>query len=445
MVAVVLAGVSAFAAVRVTRPLARPVVLSSVAASLSVPGVAPVLPWPAVGQAAVSVPALGYATQSGLETPIPIASLTKMTTALVILRDHPLAAGATGPLITITPDEADQFGFDTADDQSTVPLAAGEQLSERQMLEALLLPSANDIAYALAEWDAGSQAPFVAKMNATAAGLGATSTHYVDASGFDAASVSTAADCLKVAAAAMSIPTFAEIVAMPSAPFPMAGTIRNVIGGVGAAGVVGVKSGFTSQAGGCLVLAGDRTVGGRDVQVLVAVLAQPFVPLPPPPPAPAKAAAGATTTTPSSTTTTTTTTLPPTTGVLPTPPASVLQLSSVFQYAAPAALALLTSAESGIVPVTVTTSGSVVATVTASWGGQRHRATVVTAGGAEVVARPGQRINSIARLHKVPAGANGGRQVGAAFFWLGTQLEAVPLRLTTPVSEPSWWWRVLHG
>ncbi len=69
----------------------------------------------------------------------------------------------------------------------------------------------------------------------------------------------------------------------------------------------------------------------------------------------------------------------------------------------------------------------------------------MTVAGAEVVARPGQRIDSLARLHLVPAGATGGRQVGDAFFWLGAQLEAVPLRLTTTVSEPSWWWRVLHG
>ncbi len=98
---------------------------------------------------------------------------------------------------------------------------------------------------------------------------------------------------------------------MPSAPFPIAGTIRNVIAGVGADGIVGVKSGFTSNAGGCLVLAADRTIDGRAVQVLVAVLAQPVAP---PPPTPhqrrrrRRTAASSTTTTSTSTTTTTTTT-----------------------------------------------------------------------------------------------------------------------------------------
>jgi serine-type D-Ala-D-Ala carboxypeptidase (penicillin-binding protein 5/6) len=455
--AVVVAAAGSFVAVRATAPIARPGVRSVAPASLFVPGVTAPFPWPAAGQAAVAVPSLGYAAQSGPETPIPVASLTKMTTAIVILRDHPLAPGAAGPLITISADDAAQFGDDTADDQSTVPLAAGEQLSEQQMLEALLLPSANDVAYALAEWDAGSQAAFVAKMNATAADLGATATHYVDASGFDPGSVSTAADCLKIAAAGMQIPAFAAIVAMPSAQFPMVGTITNVIGGVGTDEIVGVKSGFTSPAGGCLVLAANRTVGHRQVQVLVAVLAQPVVP--PPPPPPAGATKGSTTTTSTSTsttttTTTTTTTLPPNPGPstsapasapAPLVPASTLDMSSVFQFAGPAALTLVTAVESSIGPVTVTSPGTVVATVVATWGGSRHVVAVRTTSSAELLARPGQRVDSMARIRHVPAGARVGGRVGFAYYWLGTQLAAVPLRLASTVREPSWWWRVVHG
>jgi D-alanyl-D-alanine carboxypeptidase (penicillin-binding protein 5/6) len=77
------------------------------------------------------------------------------------------------------------------------------------MLEAMLTRSANDIAYSLAVWDAGTLDAFVVKMNALAASLGATDTHYVDASGYDSASVSSASDVLKVAAVGMAIPTFA--------------------------------------------------------------------------------------------------------------------------------------------------------------------------------------------------------------------------------------------
>ena len=273
---------------RINRPLAQPALLTDLPASLSVGGAQPVLPWPAKGQGAVSVPSLGYSQQSGPESPVPIASLTKMANAVVVLRDHPIPAGGSGPMITITTDDVSEYNTELHNDQSTVAVRTGEALTERQMLEALLTQSANNIAYALAAWDAGSQAPFVAKMNALAQSLGATSTHYVDASGYDPHSVSTAADCLRIAAAGMSDPTFAEVVAMKSVALPLVGTLPNAVSEIGSNSVVGIKSGYTTKAGGCMVLAGNRVVQGRTVTVLVAVLAQPVPPptIPKPPPVP---------------------------------------------------------------------------------------------------------------------------------------------------------------
>ena len=148
-------------------------------------------------------------------------------------------------------------------------------LTERQLLEAMLLRSANDVAYSLALWDAGDVPSFVAKMNATATQLGTTSTHYVDASGYDPGSVSTAADCLRIAAADMAIPTFAEIVGMSSVDLPLVGPVPNVVSQVGSNGIIGVKSGYTSQAKAGMVLAADRTIDGRPVLVMAAVLTQP--------------------------------------------------------------------------------------------------------------------------------------------------------------------------
>ena len=196
---------------------------SGVPAALPVPGASPSLPWPAKGQGAIAIPALGYAQQSGPESPVPIASLTKMTNALVVLRDHPVPAGASGPSITITADDVAEYDTELHNDQSTVPIHTGEVLTELQMLEALLTQSANDMAYSLAMWDAGSIPAFVAKMNALATSLGTTATHYVDASGYDPGSVSTAADVLRVAAAGMADPTFAAVVGMSSIDFPGVG------------------------------------------------------------------------------------------------------------------------------------------------------------------------------------------------------------------------------
>ena len=92
------------------------------------------------------------------------------------------------------------------------------------MLEAMLNQLANNIAYSPGAVGRGLDAVFVAEMNALADSLGATSSHYVDVSGYDPSSVSTAADCLRIAAAGMSNPTFAQVVGMSSITLPLMGT-----------------------------------------------------------------------------------------------------------------------------------------------------------------------------------------------------------------------------
>jgi len=464
--AVILTAAGWSGAQRITRPMAQPTLVGDLPSSLSVGGAQPVLPWPAKGQGAVSVPSLGYSQQSGPESPVPIASLTKMANAVVVLRDHPVAAGGSGPMITITTDDVSEYDAELHNDESTVAVRTGEVLTERQMLEALLTQSANDIAYALAAWDAGSQAPFVAKMNALAQSLGATSTHYVDASGYDPHSVSTAADCLRIAAAGMGDPTFAEVVAMKSVTLPLVGTLPNVVSEIGSNSVVGIKSGYTTKAGGCMVLAGYRVVQGRTVTVLVAVLAQPVPPptipksppaaAPPPPSAPATTAPPPTTLTPApgaappppSTTLpppTTTTTAPPPTTTTTTIPLDDLPVVDPLKFTRPAADGLLTVTRAAIVPVTVASAGQSVGTVTAKWGGRGHRVEVVASKGAFLIAWPGQQVAAASKLSPVPAGGSEGRRVGTASFALGGQVQTVPLALATTVPEPSWWYRLIHG
>ena len=423
--------------------------------SLSVAGAAPALPWPAKGQGAISIPSLGYTQQSGPELPVPIASLTKMTTAVVVLRDHPIAAGATGPTITITAADVAEYETELHNDQSTVPIRLGEVLTERQMLEALLSQSANDIAYSLALWDAGSVPPFVDKMNALAASLGATSTHYVDASGYDPRTVSTAADCLRIAAAGMHDPTFAQVAGMRSVNLPLVGTIP-IVSEIGSNNVVGIKSGYTTAAGGCMVLAANRVIQGRTVMVLVAVLQPvprppcpslhpppPATPPLPPPPLPLR---------------------PPGPPHRPPhrlhrpPPVPLLRLHDDHHHSAqrppggrsaqihPAGgRGVVQCTAAGVVPVTVATPGQPVGTVTATWGKTRHAVGVVTSQQAFLLGWPGQRIAAGTKLLSVPAGGTGGRRVGTALYGLGDQIVAVPLRLATTVPEPSWWWRLVHN
>jgi D-alanyl-D-alanine carboxypeptidase (penicillin-binding protein 5/6) len=408
---------------RAVRPLAQPVIATVQHTSEVVPGTSPALPWPSQGQAAVAIPALGYAEQSGPEVPVPVASLAKMATAVVMLRDHPIPLGSSGPSILVNGDEAGQFGVDLANNETTIPLQAGESITELQLLQALMVASANDAAYTLAEWDAGSEAAFVAKMNGLATSLGAVHSHFVDSSGFQPQSISTATDMLRIAAAGMAIPTFAAVVDEPAATVPMAGVITNVVTLIGTNGIVGVKSGYTSQAAGCMVLAGNRTVAGRSVLVLAAALGQKIQP--PPAAATTPPTAGAPTTT--------------------TVPYNALEAQYPLLYTGPLVEGLLYASEAKVTPVILTRSGQVVGTATAEWGGSRRAVPAVATTEATMLGVPGQRIASVI----TPMPHRGQRivhdQVGSIRFTLGKETAVVLLARRGALALPDWTWKVLHG
>jgi D-alanyl-D-alanine carboxypeptidase (penicillin-binding protein 5/6) len=250
------------------------VLRSSLATAGVVPGRLAPLPWPASGQAALSIPEVGVAVRSGAEHPAPVASLTKIMTAYLVLRDHPLAAGGNGPSLVMGAADVADFEQDTVTDQESAEVTLGEVLTERQLLTGMLVHSADNFADTLARWDAGSVPAFVQRMNAAAQALGMRQTHFADTSGFDPGSVSTPADILKVAAAAMRFPAFEQMVQLPSVTLPVAGTLPSYTPLLGVPGVVGVKSGFTSAAGGGDVLAWRQPVAGRLVTVLAAVTGQ---------------------------------------------------------------------------------------------------------------------------------------------------------------------------
>ncbi len=253
----------------------RSFVISSLEISHLVPGALPELPWPKVGQGAVAVRGVGLIGSSPNERPRPIASLTKIMTAVVILEDHPLALGQPGPTFTINASEVDDYKADVADGDSTLRVAVGEKLTQYQLLEGLLIPSGDNIADLLAIWDAGSVHAFVAKMNAMVQTLGLGGTHYGDASGLSTSSVSTAADQAKVAATLMGSAVVREIVRRSHVTLPVAGKISNYNPALGVDGIIGIKSGWTPEAQSCLVTAAFRRIHGRGVLVISVTLGQP--------------------------------------------------------------------------------------------------------------------------------------------------------------------------
>lgn len=227
--------------------------------------------WPRRGQAALAL-GDGRMAVSPQEQPAPIASLAKVMTAYLTLQRYPLSGEQDGFTIAVTAAQAQAEADEAAQGQSVVPVRAGEQLTERQLLEALLIPSGNNIAQMLATLVAGGETRFLAEMNAEARALGMDHTTYTDPSGFDPSTVSTAADQLRVFQQAMRFPVFRQIVSTARVTLPVAGTLANFDPLI-AEGYAG-KTGSDSAAGGCLAFFTRATVGGRRQTAVGVVMGQ---------------------------------------------------------------------------------------------------------------------------------------------------------------------------
>jgi D-alanyl-D-alanine carboxypeptidase (penicillin-binding protein 5/6) len=255
-----------FAIVQAVRPLPTPTLALTADATYTFKGGKLDLPWPGQGQSAIEVEGVGMIGTEGQQSPKPIASVAKIMTAYVTLQEHPLKGNQGGPTIT-----ADQQAEDDSkkEDESTAAMKKGQKFSERQML------SGNNVARLLARWDSDNSA-FVGKMNAAAKKLGMTHTTYTDPSGLDKTTVSTAVDQLKLAEAVMQNEVFRSIVAMAKADVP--GLDKPIYNNndllVRQVGVIGLKTGSSTPAGGNLVWAATKVVDGRTRTIYGAVLNQ---------------------------------------------------------------------------------------------------------------------------------------------------------------------------
>lgn len=221
------------------------------------------LPWLTSGPDAVQ--ASGAALADGItgtvlwsrqpNTPVPIASITKVMTALVVIN-----AGDLDRAITV-PQEI--LAYDAEYNGSTAGLVPGEVLTAGQLLYAMMLPSGCDAAYTLAEAYGPGQDGFIAKMNDTARQMGLAGTHFADPSGLpaptDHSTYSTPADLVALGLRAMSLPVFREIVGsqsyhVPAGPGNRAHlwqTTNRMLHDY--PGTIGIKTGYTDAAGTCLL------------------------------------------------------------------------------------------------------------------------------------------------------------------------------------------------
>jgi D-alanyl-D-alanine carboxypeptidase (penicillin-binding protein 5/6) len=243
--------------------------------SVRLPGTAPTFAWPSTGEAAATVEGVGTVGQVRGTQPVPVAGLAEVLAAYVALSDHRLAPGDDGPAIPVTADALTASQSGLASQESEVPIATGETLTELQVLEGLLIDSGADMATVLADWDAGSVSAFVVKMNAAASALGLTSTHITDPTGVDPATTSTAEDLVRLGEASLTIPVLRQIVSLAQTSLPMTNVVFNLDFDLGQDGIIGIKTGSDTSAQGCFLFAAQQNVGGKNVTVVGAVLGQP--------------------------------------------------------------------------------------------------------------------------------------------------------------------------
>jgi D-alanyl-D-alanine carboxypeptidase (penicillin-binding protein 5/6) len=255
---------------QILRPFGKPKIALAINTNLTTAGSLDIN-WPANTQGAVCIANEGLIDKTSDQSPKPTASVAKIMTAYIILKDHPLSAFQDGPTLVITREDEKAYMDDKKDHQSVVKVVAGEKLTERQLLEALLLPSGNNIATTIAKWDSGSVNAFVDKMNKTAQVLGMKDTHYEDPSGINLGTQSSAYDQLLLAQKAMEIETFRNIVAMAQATLPVAGTVYNVDYALGKGGIVGIKTGSMPRVGGNFVFASYDDVDSKKVLIIGAL------------------------------------------------------------------------------------------------------------------------------------------------------------------------------
>ena len=214
--------------------------------------------------AAIAVASTGHVLWSrDLNTELPMASITKVMTAILVIRAGDLSRRITVPSAVL--------GYVEEHDASSAGLRPGDTLTASQLLEGLLLPSGADAAYTLAEVYGPGLDAFIAKMNATARLLGMTRTHF---SNFDGlpwptgySTYSTPADLIRLGRFAMASAVFRSIVDRRSYRLAAGSGHRayswlnlNPLLGV-YPGAIGIKTGYTPAAGHCLLF--EVTRGGR--------------------------------------------------------------------------------------------------------------------------------------------------------------------------------------
>lgn len=364
-----------------------PVAAKSIPYSLS-STTAPTITLPSYGASAIS--AVGYPqvlAQGGNSAPMPIASITKIITALVVLQKDPLTAGQSGPSIKFTAaDDAIRKAY-LARDGDVYPIQVGGSMTQLDVMKVALIASANNYSRALADWAYGSEAAFLPAANQWLRANGMKSTVLTDSTGLNPANTSTPTDLIALGKIALENPVIAQIINTKTTTLPVVGAIKNTNSLLGHLGVDGIKTGTLNNAGSSLLFTSSFSVGGRTIRLIGAVLDGPTHPI----------------------------------------------IDADIK-------AMIKVVKSGFSVVKLTTAGEPFGTYTTLWGDLSR---AVAAKSTSVVVWGGTKIVPGVKMQKVASALKGG-PVGSVTFTGAGEPIVVPLKLSATIAPPSFWWRVTN-
>ncbi|WP_307842045.1 D-alanyl-D-alanine carboxypeptidase [Salinibacterium sp. SWN1162] len=329
----------------------------------------------------------GVLAQGGSADPVPIASITKIITTLVVLDSKPLQLDEAGPTITFDETDVDFYYDQLAQGGSIAPAYAGQQLSQRDVMTAVLLPSANNYAQSLANWAFGSEGAFVTAANAWLTEHGLTNTTVTEPSGIQETNRSTAADLTELARLAISNPVIAQIVSTSSAEIPGIGSVSNSNKLLGIDGVDGIKTGTLDVGWSCLLFSADVTVGDKVITLVGAVVGGPDHPT----------------------------------------------INTAIRE-------LIADATAGYTVVTLASDGEEFAEYDTPWGDE---AAAVSESTLDAVVWGEDEITATVAPTSMRA-ADAGESAGTVEFQVGSETFSVPLVLSDDVDDPGVWWRLTN-
>lgn len=352
------------------------------------PGAAAQLAFPGYGGSAIGAVGFdGVLAHAGTDAPLPMASITKIVTMLVILQAKPLTVGEEGPSVTMTATDVGYYNHYRSLNGSVTTVKEGLVFTQHELMELALVHSANNYAASLAVWAFGSMDAYLAAAQSWVASQKLSSMTITDPTGIEPTDAASTTDLLTLGKIALADPVIAQIVAIKSVTIHDVGTITSTNTLLGSQGINGIKTGTLNDAGSNLLFAANHTVGGNTVTIVGVVLG-----------------------------------------------------GSTHAAVDTDIKALMTGVLAGFHEVSLVTKGDVYANYRTGWG---QMTTAIAEKSASVVTWSDAAVTTSSTVRPVTTGAKG-EEVGTATFTVGGHTIQVRLGLASTLSDPGPGWRLSH-